>query len=133
MPPKRHQYEVDEYVFTHSSEAMASQQHTQYEMGNTLRASRVKTVVTIEHEEDFTLVTNATDVPDLMEVNNNSDNEGHDNGHDHVHGDEADHELEAAGLGEICSTEAGKSKRVHKAHTVSNILDDPGVTYLLNL
>ena len=80
---------------------MASQQHTQYEMGNALRASQVKNVVTIEHEEDLTLVTDATDVPDLMEVNNNSDNKGHDDGHNHVHGNKADQELEAAGLGEI--------------------------------
>lgn len=131
MPPKHHQYEVDKYVFTHSLEAMASQQYMQYEMGNTLRASWVKTVVTIEHEKDLILVTDATDVPDLMEVDNDSDD--NDDGHDHVHGDEADHELEAAGLGEICSTEASISKQVRKAHTVSNILDDPGVTYLLNL
>ena len=72
-----------------------------------------------------------TDLLELMQVDDNSDDEGSDNGHDDSgHEDDKDHELEAAGLGEIRVPEAIRSKRVRKTHTVSHTLDHPAFTYL---
>jgi hypothetical protein len=67
----------------------------------------------------------------MMQVDDDWDNEGFDDGHgDSGHDDDKDRELEAAGLGEIRAPEAIKSKYVRKTHTVSHTLDNPAVAYL---
>lgn len=73
MPPKRARYDVDEYVpATHNpnieTRPMVTGQHTQYEMVDASRSSRVKTVLSIEHEAPAPVATE-DDVPELMEVN----------------------------------------------------------------
>lgn len=73
MPPKRARYDVDEYVTaTHNPDVetrpMVTGQHTQYEMVNASRSSRVKTILSIEHEATAPVAIE-DDVPELMEVN----------------------------------------------------------------
>jgi hypothetical protein len=72
--------------------------------------------------------TEDTDLPDLMQVDNDSDDEGSEDGHD-----DSPLELEVAGLGEIHAPAATRSKRVRNAHTVSRVLNHPAVAYLLSV
>jgi hypothetical protein len=92
-------------------------------MGDALRTSRVKTILNLEHEEPTihadAILTDEVEIPDLIQMEDCSDDEGDDvspgtSGFD----DDIHRELEAAGLGEIHTTGAMKSKRVRKTHTV---------------
>jgi len=75
MPPKRSRYEVEEYVSAtpnppREARPMVTGQHTQYEMVDASRSSRVKTVLRIEHEAAPTPVITEEDIPpQMMEVN----------------------------------------------------------------
>jgi hypothetical protein len=148
MPPKRSRYEVDEYVQptttptannpTGGSQPI-TQRHTQYEMSDALRTSRIKTVLNIEHEAEPTTFTDAmvaddTNIPNLIQVDYASDDEEPNNpegnsGYD----DDIGRELEAAGLGEIHVPEAIQSRRVRKIHTVSRTLSLPLVFFSSHL
>jgi hypothetical protein len=139
MPPKRSRYEVDEYIPTANMPTATAnnstggsqpitQRHTQYEMSDALRSSRVKTVLNVEHDAEPTtfadaMVADDTNIPDLIQVDYDSEDEETDNlegnsGYD----DDIDRELEAAGLGEIRVPQA---RRVRKIHTVSQSLSHP--------
>lgn len=143
MPPKRSRYEVDEYVpaaknptpatnnATGSSQPI-TQRHTQYEMSDALRTSRVKTILKVTREAEPTTITDEmvvddiladndaddTDLPGLIDVDGDSDDEETDE-LDGYH-DDINQEFEAAGLGEIHAPETIRSRRVRKTHTVSN-------------
>jgi hypothetical protein len=75
MPPKRSRYEVEEYVSaapksTRDARTMVTGRHIQYEIADALTSSRVKTVLSIEHEVAPTPITTKEDVlPQLMQVN----------------------------------------------------------------
>jgi len=135
MPPKRSRYEVDEYVPADKSPAPATnnptgsskpitQRHTQYEMSDALRTSRVKTVLNVEHEAEPTTLTDVAMVADdivpelIWQVDYHSDNEETDNLDDDIDREleaaDIDCELEAAGLGEIRAPETTQSRRVRK-------------------
>lgn len=155
MPSKHSWYDVEEYVPaalnpTRESQPMVTRQHTQYEMADASRSLQVKTVLSIEHEAAPTPIITEDDLPQLMEVNvylhyywkvtdllelmqvnEDSDNEDSDSGcDDSGHDNDKDCELEAAGLGEIHVPEAMRSKHVCKTHTVSHTLEYPAVVYL---
>jgi hypothetical protein len=136
MPPKRSRYEVEEYVPAapnphREARPVVTGRHTQYEMVDASRSSRVKTVLSIEHEAAPTPAILEDDIsPHFMEVDYDY-NEGPDNGHDDSgRDDDKDRELEAAGLEEIRMPEVIRSKRVRRTHTVSHILDHPALAYL---
>lgn len=75
--------------------------------------------------------TEDTDLLDLIQVDNDSDDEGSEDGHDDSGLDDDNHlELEVAGLGEIHAPAATRSKRVRNAHTISRVLNHPAVAYL---
>ena len=148
MPLKHSQYEVDEYVqpTTNNLTPTANnptgslqpitQRHTQYKMSKSC-TSWIKTVLNVEHEAEPTMATNAmvaedTDIPNLIQVdydlddeepNNPEGNSGYDNN--------INHELEAAGLGEVhVIPGAIPSRCVRKIHTISRILSLPLVFFL---
>jgi hypothetical protein len=158
MPSKRTRYEVDEYVPIAHNPAPATnnatggsqsitQRHTQYEMSDALRTSRVKTVLSVEHEAEPTTLTDEiiaddivddiviaddTDLPGLIEVDYDSDDEETDanSGYD----DDINRKLEAAGLGEIHAPETIQlSGRVRKTHTVSHTSSHSSVLFLLHV
>ena len=131
MPPKRSRYEVDEYVPVATTPTVDSRpitrQHTQYEMRDASRTSRVKTVLNIEHEElpiilTDTALTEDVDIPDLVPMHDEdlSDEEGpaDDGQGDSGFDNDIAHELEAAGLGNIRAPKPVKSRRVRNTHTV---------------
>ena len=147
MPPKRSRYEVDEYVSAANNPTLATsnptgssqpitQRHTQYEMSDALRTSRVKTILEVEREAEPTTVTDEmvvdnilvadnnaddTDLPGLIDVDDDSDDEETEDldSHSGYH-DDINRELEAAGLGEIHAPETIRSKRARQTHTVSH-------------
>jgi len=154
MPPKRSRYEVDEYVPPANNPTAATnnstgglqpitQRHTQYEMSDALRTSRVKTIVDIEHEAEPTTLADEiiaddivagdnTDLPDLIEVDYDSDDEETDDlDGGSGYNDDIDRELEAAGLGEIRAPEIIQLRRVRKTHTVSHTSFHQLVSFLL--
>jgi hypothetical protein len=143
MPSKRTRYEVDEYVPAANNPIPAAnnptggsqsiiQRHTQYEMSDALRTSRVKTVLDVEHEAELTtladeiiaddiVVADNTDLPNLIEVDYDSDDEEtNDLDGRSDYNDDIDRELEAAGLGEIRAPETIQLRRVRKTHTVNH-------------
>ena len=147
MPLKHSQYEVDEYVQpttnnptptannpTGSSQPI-TQRHTQYKMSESC-TSWIKTVLIIEHEAKLTMVTdpivaNDTNIPDLIQVDYDSDDEEPNNpkgnsGYD----DDIDRELEAAGLREVHVVPGAiLSRCVWKIHTISHTLSLPLVFF----
>jgi hypothetical protein len=78
MPPKRSRYEVEEYVpaapnSPREARPMVTGQHTQYEMVDASRSSRIKTVLSIEHEAvPIPVITEDNNPSQLMEVNTNA-------------------------------------------------------------
>lgn len=135
MPSKRSRYNVDEYVAVPVGHTQPStRHHTQYEMGDALRTSRVKTILNLEHEEPTihadAILTDEVEIPDLIQMEDCSDDEGDDVGPGTSGFDDDIHrELEAAGLGEIHTTGAMKSKRVRKTHTVRRFLFEPSIFF----
>ena len=103
-------------------------------MGDALHTSHIKTILNLEHKEPTihadTILTDEVEVPDLIQMEDCSDDEGDDvsprnSGFD----DDIHHELEAVGLGEIHTTGAMKSKRVCKTHTVHPFLFKPSIFF----
>ena len=158
MPPKRSRYEIDEYIPaaykptpaannpTDGSQSI-TQRHTQYEMSDALRTSRVKTVLNVEHEAEPTTLADAAMVaevadnipPELIQVDYDSDDEEADDLDDNIDREleaaDIDRELEAAGLGEIHAPEPTviQSRHIRKTHTVSRTLSHPLVLFSLHV
>ena len=64
-------------------------------------------------------------------MDNDSEDEGSEDGHDDLgRDDDKCRELEVAGLGEIHTPAAMRSKRVRNTHTVSHVLNHSAVAYL---
>ena len=135
MPSKCSRYDVDEYVAVLVGHTQPStQHHTQYEMGDALCTSHIKTILNLEHKEPTihtnAILTDEVEVPDLIQMEDCSDDEGDDVGPGNSgFDDDIHHELEAAGLGEIYTTGAMKSKCIHKTHTVHPFLFKPSIFF----
>lgn len=141
----RPRHETDEYVAPNDSAPPSKQprdvQHTQYEIGDPLsKESRVRTDVTLHHEDDlFTMddddFTCLMDLEHSADNNNNCipDNSNNDNCTPDNDGNDDDstpnileHELEAAGLGDVHegepqNAEQGKRQRKRVCCVISGI------------